>query len=145
MGWRVPELLDRVRAGADLYDDAVSRVRMPSWSRGRTVLVGDAADGTSLLGEGSSTAICGAATLARALATVPDDVAAALHAYEHDHRRLVRRRQRGVSVASHLLVPGTVAGSGVRDAAFRVWPATDRTRRALRRASVGAEQRRPHR
>ena len=34
-GWRVPELLDRVRAADDLYFDSVSRVRVPTWSRGR--------------------------------------------------------------------------------------------------------------
>ena len=34
-GWRVPELLDRVRAADDLYFDSVSRVRVPTWSNGR--------------------------------------------------------------------------------------------------------------
>ena len=37
MSWRVPELLDRVRASDDLYFDAITRVAMESWSHGRVV------------------------------------------------------------------------------------------------------------
>jgi 2-polyprenyl-6-methoxyphenol hydroxylase-like FAD-dependent oxidoreductase len=58
-GWRVPELLDRVRAADDLYFDSVSRVQMPTWSRGRVGLVGDAASCVSLFGDGSSLAMAG--------------------------------------------------------------------------------------
>lgn len=122
MGWRVPELLDRVRDSADLYFDSVSRVRVDSWSRGRVVLVGDAASCVSLLGEGSSTAIAGAATLAHELGARPDDPATALRRYEHTHRKRVVRRQRGVGLASHMLVPATRAGTVVRDVPFRLWP-----------------------
>ena len=86
LGWRVPELLERLRSNDDVYFDAVSRVRLDSWSRGRTVLVGDAASCVSLFGEGSSMAIVGAATLAQALAAHPDDLAAAFHRYEQVHR-----------------------------------------------------------
>ena len=49
-GWRVPELLDLVRRGDELYFDGVSAVRLPGWSRGRVTLLGDAAAGVSLLG-----------------------------------------------------------------------------------------------
>ena len=38
-GWRVPELLDRVRAVGDLWLDSVSQVRMDRWSNGRVALV----------------------------------------------------------------------------------------------------------
>lgn len=79
MGWRVPELLDRVSDSEDLYFDSVSQIRLDSWARGRTVLVGDAANCISLLGEGSSMAITGAATLARELGAQPDEPATALH------------------------------------------------------------------
>ena len=56
-GWELPRLLDRVRAADDLYFDSVSRVRLPSWSRGRVALLGDAASCMSLFGNGSSLAI----------------------------------------------------------------------------------------
>ncbi|WP_460959494.1 FAD-dependent oxidoreductase [Parasphingorhabdus pacifica] len=122
MAWRVPELLDRVRASEDLYFDSVSRVRLDSWKRGRIVLVGDAASCVSLLGEGSSMAIAGAATLARELTAQPGELATALCQYEHTHRKRVMRRQRGVAIASHLLVPATRTGITVRNLPFRLWP-----------------------
>ncbi|MDN5914354.1 MAG: FAD-dependent oxidoreductase [Pseudonocardia sp.] len=119
MGWRVPELLDRARTADDLWFDTVSRVRLPRWSRGRTVLVGDAASCVSLLGEGSSLAIAGAATLAGALATGPVDTA--LRTYEHTHRRLTMPKQHGVGPLSHLLVPATEGGIALRNLAVRCW------------------------
>ena len=70
-GWELPRLLDRVSAADDLYFDSVSRVRLPSWSQGRIALLGDAASCMSLFGNGSSLAITGAATLARAFPRPP--------------------------------------------------------------------------
>jgi len=123
LGWRVPELLERFEASDDVYFDAVSRVRLDAWSRGRTVVVGDAASCVSLLGEGSSMAIIGARVLAQALASHPGDPAMAFRRYEQVHRRRLRRRHRGVSVTSHLLVPATGYGTGARNGAFRLWAA----------------------
>ncbi len=40
--WRIPELLDAARADPGFYFTAASQVRLPSWHRGRVVLVGDA-------------------------------------------------------------------------------------------------------
>jgi 2-polyprenyl-6-methoxyphenol hydroxylase-like FAD-dependent oxidoreductase len=119
-GWELPRLLDRVSAADDLYFDSVSRVRLPSWSQGRVALLGDAASCMSLFGNGSSLAITGAATLARALAATPDDCAAAFRAYEAEHRVRVRPTQRGRLVAGALLVPATRAGITARDLAVRV-------------------------
>jgi 2-polyprenyl-6-methoxyphenol hydroxylase-like FAD-dependent oxidoreductase len=135
MEWRVPELLERVRDSEDLYFDSVSRVRLDTWSRGRTTLVGDAASCVSLLGEGSSMAIVGAATLVQALVAQPYAPAEALERYERAHRKRVLRRQRGVALTSHLLVPGTRPGLAVRNTALRVWPAFDAARRGSRRAA----------
>jgi 2-polyprenyl-6-methoxyphenol hydroxylase-like FAD-dependent oxidoreductase len=119
VGWRVPELLDRVRDSDDFYFDAVSRVRLASWSRGRVTLLGDAASSLSLFGEGSSLAMAGAATLARSLAATPD-IATALRDYEREHRKLVNPRQRGARLASALLIPRTRAGLEIRNAAVRL-------------------------
>ncbi|WP_279581953.1 Rossmann-fold NAD(P)-binding domain-containing protein [Fodinicola feengrottensis] len=44
--WDLPDLPDlpgRVRAATDFYFDAISQVRLPTWSRGRVSLVGDSA------------------------------------------------------------------------------------------------------
>lgn len=121
MGWRAPEVLERARAADDLWSDSISRVRLPRWSQGRTVLVGDAASAVSLFGEGSSLAIAGAATLAGALGA-PATLADALRSYEHTHRRRTAPRQRGVAAVSHLLVPATRTGIAVRDLALRALP-----------------------
>jgi 2-polyprenyl-6-methoxyphenol hydroxylase-like FAD-dependent oxidoreductase len=120
--WRLPELRALVRDAGDLYFDAVSQVRLPRWSRGRVALLGDAASCVSLFGEGSSLAMAGAATLARALAATPADPEAALRRYEAQHRRLVTPRQRAVTLAAALLIPRTRAGMATRNAATRLWP-----------------------
>jgi hypothetical protein len=52
-GWRIPQLLDRVRDAEDLYFDAVSKVELPTCSHDRVTLLGDAASCVSLLGDGS--------------------------------------------------------------------------------------------
>jgi 2-polyprenyl-6-methoxyphenol hydroxylase-like FAD-dependent oxidoreductase len=135
LGWRVPELLERFIANDDVYFDAVSRVRLDAWFRGRVVLVGDAASCVSLLGEGSSMAIIGAATLAHALTSHPGDHAVALRRYEGVHRRRLRRRHRGIAITSHLLVPGTRLGTAGRNSAFRAWAAIATGQRRLARAS----------
>ena len=137
-GWEVPGLLDRVRAADDLYFDSVSRVRLPAWSQGRVALLGDAASCMSLFGNGSSLAITGAATLARALDATPDDHATAFRAYEAEHRVRVRPTQRGRLIAGALLVPATRAGITARDLAVRLLPrpqtpASPRTRQDAKR------------
>jgi 2-polyprenyl-6-methoxyphenol hydroxylase-like FAD-dependent oxidoreductase len=133
MGWRVHELLDRMQASRDVYFDSVSRVRLDTWSRGRVVLVGDAANSVSLFGEGSSMAICGAATLAEAIAADSSDLAATLRRYEHIHRRRIAPHHRGVSVAAHLLVPATQPELALRNALFRASAAAATLSAALRR------------
>lgn len=119
-GWQLPALLDHLAAADDLYFDSVSQVRLPAWSRGRVVLAGDAASCVSLFGGGSSLAIAGAATLARALADAPGDHTAGFGAYESRHRARVRPAQRGRFLAGALLVPGTRATLAVRDTAVRL-------------------------
>ncbi|GIG70378.1 FAD-dependent monooxygenase [Phytomonospora endophytica] len=135
-GWRVPELLDRVRAGEDLYFDAVSRVEIDSWTRGRVTLLGDASSSVSLFGDGSSSAMVGARTLAEEL-SAGGDLAAALRRYEERHRKVVGPRLRNVGLASHLLVPGTRAGVAVRNLATRLSPVVAAGRR------LAAGRRRP--
>lgn len=118
-GWVVPRLVNRVLAADDLYFDAVSQVRIPHWSRGRVVLLGDAASSVSLFGEGSSLAIIGAARLAEALAEHPDP-ALAFGSFESTHRPLVHSKQRLGALASRLIVPATRPGLAVRNASAQL-------------------------
>ncbi len=67
-GWEVPALLEALPSAPALYLDAASQIRMPSWSRGRVALVGDAAACVSLLaGQGSALALVEAYVLAAEL------------------------------------------------------------------------------
>jgi 2-polyprenyl-6-methoxyphenol hydroxylase-like FAD-dependent oxidoreductase len=118
--WIVPELLERVRDVADLYFDAVSQVRLDTWSQGRIGLLGDAASSVSLFGDGSSLAMAGAYTLARTLAEHRNDLGQGLKAYEYEHRKLIAPKQNGFATAATLMVPATRFGVALRDNGARL-------------------------
>jgi 2-polyprenyl-6-methoxyphenol hydroxylase-like FAD-dependent oxidoreductase len=125
-GWRVPELLDRVRAADDLYFDSVSRIQVPTWSRGRIGLVGDAASCVSLFGDGSSLAMTGAFTLADSLNS---DITAGLRTYEVLHRPQRAAKENSVAYATRLLIPATSAGIAVRNVAMYLMPLVNAAQR----------------
>jgi 2-polyprenyl-6-methoxyphenol hydroxylase-like FAD-dependent oxidoreductase len=84
LGWHVPALLDELRRSDNFYFDKMSQIKMPSWTKGRVALVGDAAYCASpAAGMGGSLAIIGAAALADALRSHPRDLTSAFKAY-HD-------------------------------------------------------------
>ena len=122
VGWRAPELLERLRRTEDLYFDSVSQVHLPAWARGRVALLGDAASCVSLFGDGSSLAMAGAFTLAEALAADPGDHVGALRRYEIQHRTLVGPKQLGIGRAAALIVPKTRLGIAARNLVARAWP-----------------------
>lgn len=69
-GWRTGELVSQMGVAPDFYFDMVAQVHMPSWTRGRIFLVGDAGYSPSpLTGLGTSLALAGAYVLAREIAT----------------------------------------------------------------------------
>ena len=66
--WRTAELLEEISNEKTFYFDKVCQIIMPSWTKGRVALVGDAAYCASpASGSGASLAMIGAATLADAL------------------------------------------------------------------------------
>jgi 2-polyprenyl-6-methoxyphenol hydroxylase-like FAD-dependent oxidoreductase len=66
--WRIPELLDAARADPGFYFTSASQVHLPTWHRGRVVLVGDAGYSPAFLsGRGTSLALTGARFLAEEL------------------------------------------------------------------------------
>ena len=76
-GWETPAILDAMAPARTFYFDRVSQIRMPSWTRGRVALVGDAAACPSLLaGQGSALAMVEAYVLAVELARADGDHAA---------------------------------------------------------------------
>ncbi|SDQ04097.1 FAD-dependent monooxygenase [Quadrisphaera sp. DSM 44207] len=99
VGWRAPQLLAAARAAEDFAVDSFDQIHTGTWSRGRVVLLGDAAWCTSpLSGLGTALALTGAVALADALGDHP--LPEALHRYE----AAVRPRAR----AAQQLPPGRV-------------------------------------
>jgi 2-polyprenyl-6-methoxyphenol hydroxylase-like FAD-dependent oxidoreductase len=94
--WECPRILDALDRTNDLYFDRVSQIRMPKWSQGRVVLVGDAAYCVSLLaGKGSARAMTGAYVLADELAKSSGRHAEAFANYEAILRAFIESKQRG--------------------------------------------------
>ncbi|ACV76811.1 FAD-binding domain [Nakamurella multipartita] len=72
-GWETSAMLELMPQSQSFYFDSASQIRMPEWSRGRVVLVGDAAAGPSFLaGQGSALAMVESYTLAAELARTAD-------------------------------------------------------------------------
>ncbi|OAA64570.1 Monooxygenase, FAD-binding protein [Niveomyces insectorum RCEF 264] len=84
-GWQAPRLVRAMQATDDFYYK-VARVKMPpprGWSQSRVLLLGDAAHCAShISGMGTTLALLGAYPSAGALSVHPEDVGAALAAYE---------------------------------------------------------------
>ena len=92
LGGEVPAILDHMPEARTFYLDRASQIRMPSWSRGRIALVGDAAACPSLLaGQGSALAMVEAYVLAAELAR--SDFPSAFADYERHLAPLVAKKQ----------------------------------------------------
>jgi 2-polyprenyl-6-methoxyphenol hydroxylase-like FAD-dependent oxidoreductase len=110
-GWEVPRLLEKMHMAPDLYFDAVSQIRMETWSRGRVVLLGDAGYCPALLtGQGSTLAMMGAYILAGELKVALGDHQLAFAQYEQAFRPVVRQEQKKVGANARILVPATPVG-----------------------------------
>ncbi|MFI0243085.1 FAD-dependent monooxygenase [Streptomyces sp. NPDC016845] len=125
--WRAPELVAAFLDHPAPFFDPLTTVRVPSWSRGRVVLLGDAAAATALLGDGSSMAMAGAYALAEELASHPGDHARAFAAYEARLRRETNPRQRRVGLLTRLMIPRTRPGLAIRNTVGRAVGRTHRT------------------
>jgi 2-polyprenyl-6-methoxyphenol hydroxylase-like FAD-dependent oxidoreductase len=94
VGWQAPRMLQALMKDDEAFYDTVSQIHMPTWSKGRVSLVGDAGYAASFLtGQGTSLAIVGAYVLAGELATSPDDPALAFERYERVMRPFVAANQ----------------------------------------------------
>ncbi|MFF0437348.1 FAD-dependent monooxygenase [Streptomyces sp. NPDC004327] len=81
--WEIPRLIADAAGAGDFYFDSIATIRMDRWSRGRVVLLGDAAHCTSpASGQGTGLALTGAYVLAGELAAAGGDHEAAFAAYE---------------------------------------------------------------
>lgn len=117
LGWKVPAMLTAVAGDDDFYFDRINQIRMPCWSRGRVVLVGDAGYCVSpLAGLGGSMAIIGAGRLAAALERYPDDHASAFRHYEDGLRPFVEQvQERAASEGMSTMCPADELELAERD------------------------------
>jgi 2-polyprenyl-6-methoxyphenol hydroxylase-like FAD-dependent oxidoreductase len=92
-GWETPAILNLMPQASTFYFDSVSQIRMPSWTRGRVALVGDAAACPSFLaGQGSALAMVESYILAAEL-TRSSDYSEAFARYESRLAPLLRSKQ----------------------------------------------------
>ncbi|WP_422743616.1 FAD-dependent monooxygenase [Mycobacterium sp. WMMD1722] len=113
LDWYVPQMLAAAEAAPDFYFDSLDQVHMPSWSRGRVALVGDAAYCASpASGAGALLALTGAYRLAGEVAA-GGSIAAALTRYEEAQRPLVAQKQS--QLFTNISVPRTRAGIMARN------------------------------
>jgi len=109
VGWKTGELLEEVKRSDNIYFDKLSQIKMPSWTRGRVALVGDAAYCASpAAGRGGSLAIDGAAALAEAFKKHGDDFESAFREYDASFRPFIEEVQASaVDFVSTFIVPKT--------------------------------------
>ncbi|KAJ6118239.1 Monooxygenase FAD-binding [Penicillium samsonianum] len=111
-GWQTDEILESLKTADNFYCERIGQVRLDHWSRGRVVLVGDAAYCPSAMtGMGTTSGIVGAYILAGeigrhcssagvdvAVTGAPDSLLAALEAYEQKFHPFITQVQQGVSL-----------------------------------------------
>jgi 2-polyprenyl-6-methoxyphenol hydroxylase-like FAD-dependent oxidoreductase len=117
VGWQVPDLLTKVPRAREFYLDSLARVTIDHYSRGRVVLLGDAAYGNTLGGFGTGLAIVGAYVLAGELLAAGGDHLAAFARYEEQFRGYAKISQRGS--AGPFLAPPSRLRIKLRDWTFK--------------------------
>ena len=101
---------------SDVYYDRVSQIRMDGWSKGRVMLIGDAAACVSLLaGEGAGLAMTEAYVLAGELKRAGHDYQAAYRRYEQLLRPFVEGKQKSARYFASAIVPKTRVGVWLRN------------------------------
>jgi len=115
LGWAVPRMLAALDAAGELYFDAICRVDVRPWWRGRIALVGDAASGATIGGMGNGTALVAAYALAGELAAADGDHTVAFPRYEALIGGFARRAQKGGDTTGRFLAPRTARGIRLRN------------------------------
>jgi 2-polyprenyl-6-methoxyphenol hydroxylase-like FAD-dependent oxidoreductase len=118
VGWRTAELLEAVRRSKSFYFDKLCQIRMPSWTKGRVALVGDAGYCPSpAAGMGGSLAIDGAAALADAMRDHDCNFERAFRAYNERFRPFIEQvQEEAVRTGLETLVPRTEEAIRARNA-----------------------------
>jgi 2-polyprenyl-6-methoxyphenol hydroxylase-like FAD-dependent oxidoreductase len=119
VGWEVPRVLSYLDAATDLYLDQIGSISIDRYSCGRVVLLGDAAYGGTLGGQGTPLAIVGAYVLAGELAAANGDVGVAFARYEMLMRPYATSGQQGAKRVGRFFAPRTTHGLLLRNLFYR--------------------------
>jgi 2-polyprenyl-6-methoxyphenol hydroxylase-like FAD-dependent oxidoreductase len=121
-GWRTQELLEEVSNSKTFYFDKVNQIKMPSWTKGRVALVGDAAYCASpAAGTGGSLAIIGAGALADAFEKHPGNFERAFQHYNESFRPFIEDVQAKAVNTLDALIPKTEEAIRKRNTQSKPW------------------------
>lgn len=118
-GWEVPRLIEGLRSATDVHFAPLQQIHLDSWSRGRVVLLGDAAWAAGPGGSGTGLAMMGAFVLAAELAAAQDQHAVAFRRYEAAIRNAAVTGQKQAKGAGPFLAPTTAAKIRRRNRIYR--------------------------
>lgn len=105
--WKLPEILDSMLRADDLYFDEACQIHMPTWTKGRVGLIGDAAYAPSFFtGMGTSLAMQGATLLAKQL-HAGEDYQFAFAKYNEMFKPFVESIQASVTYGLKIQLPET--------------------------------------
>lgn len=121
VGWEAPHVLQHLRDASDLYIDQIGTIAIDRWSSGRVALLGDAAYGGTLGGQGTPLAIIGAYVLAGELRASGGDHRSAFERYEARMRPYATRCQKGAERAGSFFAPRTALGLWMRNLFYRAF------------------------
>ncbi|MCD9855595.1 FAD-dependent monooxygenase [Epilithonimonas sp. JDS] len=108
MNWRASEMRDELLNSKSFYFDKFCQIKMPSWTKGRVALVGDAGYCASpAAGMGGSLAIIGATALADAFKKCNGDTKLAFEDYNKDLRPFIEDIHAGAVQMLDKLLPST--------------------------------------
>jgi 2-polyprenyl-6-methoxyphenol hydroxylase-like FAD-dependent oxidoreductase len=106
LSWRTAELLDELINSKSFYFDKFCQIKMPSWTKERVALVGDAGYCASpAAGMGGSLAIIGATALADTFEKHDGNFELAFEAYNKDLRPFIEKLQAGAVQTLDKLLP----------------------------------------
>ncbi|KIO78875.1 FAD-binding monooxygenase [Pedobacter lusitanus] len=105
--WKIPDILDSMLHSDNLYFDEASQIHMPTWTKGRVALVGDAAYAPSFFtGMGTSLALEGATLLANEL-HVSEDYTTAFGKYNETFKPFAESIQARITRGLKVQLPET--------------------------------------
>ncbi|KAF1852217.1 FAD/NAD(P)-binding domain-containing protein [Cucurbitaria berberidis CBS 394.84] len=118
LGWEAKRILNGMDQADDFYMSRAAQVKLPKWTNGRAVLLGDAAFAT--FGIGTTLAIHSAYVLAGELSKIQStsDIPKALGRYEEVFRSIHAKFQDLPPGFPQFAFPQTAWGLGLRDSAL---------------------------